>query len=64
MKERGNASKPAANSTFSKEQILNCNKYKNRQDLLSALLKPDKEYVLEDVDKVIQNFEKGVVVWH
>lgn len=64
MKETANTTKQPVCSKFSKEQILSCDKYKNKQDLLSALLEKDKEYSLEDVDKVIQNFQKGVVTWH
>lgn len=49
-------------ATFSKEQILNSEKYANRRDLLTAILKEDTMYSFDDIDKEIDNFfKKGVV---
>lgn len=46
---------------FSKEQILKSEKYKDKRDLINALLKEDKRYSLSDVDKLIDDFMKGKV---
>ena len=46
---------------FSKESILTFHKYAKRRDLLSALLKDEKKYAIDQVDKLIQNFMKGKV---
>ena len=52
--------KEMVKNTFPKESILKSSKYKNRQDLLKALLK-DKEYSWEEVDALVNNFLKGKV---
>lgn len=41
---------------FSKQQILAAKKYVERRDLLSVLLADDKSYVLDEVDKLIDEF--------
>ncbi len=46
---------------YSKEQLLQSNKYKNRQDLLNVLLEDGKYYSISAVDKLIENFMKGKV---
>ncbi len=46
---------------FSKESILNSKKYLNQKDLINTLLKDDKKYTLDEVDKIIEKFEKGEV---
>lgn len=46
---------------YSKEQLLQSNKYKNRQDLLNVLLEDGKYYSISTVDKLIENFMKGKV---
>lgn len=46
---------------FSKNQVLTFDRYANRRDLLSALLKDEKKYTIDQVDKLIQNFMKGKV---
>lgn len=48
-------------NTFTKESIINSNKYSNRKDLLNGLLKDDKEYTFEQVDEMIDKFMKGKV---
>lgn len=49
-------------SKFSKKQLISSERYKNRRDLLSALLKDGELYSLEMVDKMIDNFMKGRVI--
>ena len=46
---------------FNKTKILGMKRYVNKVDLLSALLKPDKEYTLEEVDSLMGDFLKGKV---
>ena len=46
---------------FTKQQIVNSKKYKKNVDLLNALLKDDKLYTLEEVNKTIEDFRKGKV---
>lgn len=45
--------------TFSKEQILASEKYRNRRDLVYALLEENKNYTFEEVDNAINKFMKG-----
>jgi hypothetical protein len=46
---------------YTKQDLLASNKYKDKIDLLNALLLDNKEYSLKEVDKIINNFlKKGV----
>lgn len=50
---------PAKNKVvFSKAKVLNLNRYAGRRDLLAQLLKDGKDYTLDQVDALIQNFMK------
>ncbi len=59
--------KPAASepekveSSFSKEQLLAAKRFQNRRDILNTLLSPDKQYTVEAVEKIIENYMKGQV---
>lgn len=46
---------------FPKEKIVSSKRYKDQVDLVNALLSDDKEYSLEEVDYIINNFMKGKV---
>ena len=46
---------------FTKQQIVNSKKFKDNVDLLNALLKDDKLYTLEEVNKTIEDVRKGKV---
>lgn len=46
---------------FSKSQLVSSDKYRNRRDLVDALLNDDEKYTMEQVDKMIENFMKGKV---
>ena len=48
-------------TVFRKEKILTLTRYAARRDLLSALLAEGKDYTLEQVDGLIQEFMKGKV---
>lgn len=45
--------------TFRKEQILAASKYRNRRDLVDALLDDDKSYTIKEVEDKINNYKKG-----
>lgn len=47
--------------TFKKSQLMASKRYQNKVDLVDALLSDDKEYTLDEVDKIIDNFLKGKV---
>lgn len=46
---------------FPKERILAFQRYANRRDLLSILLKDGQEYTHDQVQNLIDNFMKGKV---
>lgn len=48
-------------SVFPKERILTFQRYANRRDLLSILLKDGQEYTHDQVQNLIDNFMKGKV---
>lgn len=47
---------------FSKEQILKSNRFKDKRDILSALLEDDKKYKLSDVENMIVDFLNKEVI--
>ena len=47
---------------FTKEQLIVSERYKNRRDVLQALLDSNKKYTFETVDKMIDKFMKGQVM--
>lgn len=48
-------------SKFSKEQIIQSKKFRNRVDILNVILDNNKTYSLEEVEKEINKFMKGKV---
>ena len=46
---------------FTKEQLLNSNKYKHNKDALSVLLEEDRSYSIQEVEKLLTDFMKGKV---
>ncbi len=46
---------------FSREQILESKLYRDRRDLLGALLKEGETYTLAQVDSLLEGFMKGKV---
>ena len=46
---------------FSKEQILQSKKYRDRRDLLSVLLTDQESYSFKAVDDIIRKFMEGEV---
>ena len=46
---------------FSKEQLLSSERFRNRRDILNALLKDGESYSFEDADSKINQYLKGKV---
>lgn len=46
---------------FSKEQLLAAARFQDRKDIVNALLSPDKQYTVEAVEQMIENYMKGQV---
>lgn len=61
------SNKPAATEPekieklFSKEQLLAAERFQERKDIVNALLFPDKQYTVETVEQMIENYMKGQV---
>lgn len=56
------AAPPVSNvPVFTKRNILTFQRYANRRDLLSILLKDGQEYTHDQVQNLIDNFMKGKV---
>lgn len=43
---------------YNKKQLLKSKKYEYKRDILNALLDDDKEYTIEEVDKIVNKFLK------
>lgn len=48
-------------SSFSKEQLLAAERFQGRKDIVNALLSTDKQYTVETVEQMIENYMKGQV---
>lgn len=46
---------------YSKEQLLASERFRDRKDIVNALLSPDKEYTVSAVKDMIENYMKGKV---
>lgn len=63
MAKKAELEKKAENiARFSREQLVNSEKYSSKKDLLTALLEVDKEYSLSEVDDLIDKFNKKKVM--
>ena len=51
----------AAGSRFTREQLTASARFRNRQDLLHALLSPGETYSIADVEQMIDKYGKGKV---
>lgn len=62
LTEKKETMKPTvAELEFTKEQLLDSDRYRGRKDLVSALLQGEKIYTCKAVDNLIDNFMKGKV---
>ena len=60
--EKPAASKPEKiEKLFSKEQLLAAERFQARKDIVNALLSPDKQYTVQSVEQMIENYMKGQV---
>lgn len=48
-------------TTHTKAQLITSQKYAGKQDILNVLLRDDKKYSTDEVDKLIEKFMKGKV---
>lgn len=46
---------------FSKKQLLAAERFQDRKDIVSALLSHDKQYTIQSVEQMIENYMKGRV---
>lgn len=46
---------------YDKEELLKADRYRQKADLIEALLEPDTGYTIKEVDSVIEKFLKGKV---
>lgn len=46
---------------YKKEQLLYAGRYRERRDLIQALLKEGQEYSLEEADRLLEDYLKGKV---
>lgn len=49
-------------SLFSKEQLLSAERFRDRRDIVNALLLPDREYTITTVEQMIEKYMKGTVI--
>lgn len=54
-------SEKTADMMFSKEQLLSSERFKNRRDILNALLKEDVSYTVVQAENIIEKYMKGKV---
>lgn len=47
--------------TFTKEILVNSRRFRNKQDIVSALLKDGVEYTISEVEDMIEKYMKGKV---
>lgn len=55
------ATKKTKTALFTKEQLLQSDRFKHEVDLLNALLDPGKLYSRDEVDMIIKKYMKGKV---
>lgn len=46
---------------YTKNQIVKSKTFINNKDLLNAILKDDKSYSKQEINKIIENYKKGKV---
>lgn len=46
---------------FSKEQLLSSERFRDRRDIVNALLLPDKAYTVAEAEELIEAYRKGKV---
>ena len=56
------AKEKTTTSRYGKNAFLTSEKFKDRKDLLSVLLKENKAYTVDEVNRIIANWEKRSVI--
>ena len=59
--KKNSAASAAIEPKFSKEALLNSNRFYTKYDLVNALLEDGKEYCVSEVEVMITNYMKGEV---
>lgn len=59
--KRANKTDQKKAAVFTKEQLLSSQRYKNKRDVLNALLFDTKTYTQKEADRLIERFMKGKV---
>lgn len=49
-------------SKYSKTKILTSNRYRDKQDLISAVWVDDSEKTLDEIDELLETYMKGKVI--
>ncbi len=57
----GSPGKERPGNRYSKEQVLSSSRYRCCRDLVQALLKEDRKYSLEEVERMMMDYRKGKV---
>ena len=63
-RKTGKAAEPSTEkveSLFSTEQLLSAERFRDRRDILTALLEPGRQYTLKSVEELIEKYMKGQV---
>ena len=47
---------------FNKEQLLAAKRFQDRRDIVNALLRPDDQYTIASVEKMIDDYMRGRVM--
>lgn len=55
------ATVPKAEHTFSKAQLASSQRFRDRRDIVNALLDEDKKYTVDAVEQMIEKYMKGQV---
>lgn len=50
-----------AENRFSKEQLLSSERFRERRDIVEALLLPGERYTVREVEEKIEHYRKGKV---
>ena len=61
VKKKSNDVKNNVEIKFTKKQIIESNRFRDKKDAIGAILENDKEYTIQEVEKLYYNFMKGEV---
>ena len=59
--KKNSAASAAKEPTFTKEVLVTCKRFRNKCDIVSALLKDGVEYTISEVEGMITKYMKGKV---